>query len=230
MSQPQSPGAEFTMRHAEPEDAPALAAICRDSFPRTARWQATRATGTRWWAGAIQSRAAEVWVAVRGRAIGGFLLVILDEPLWARQRRTFARTTWQDPLVLATRPAALARILMHRLIAPPAALSANRKVISPGAAPPRLWLELIAVSPEARGQGLGRRLMELCEHRAAILDRPEVRLRVEVDNTGAVALYDREGFETVAVSRRALIMRRDVDPDLLPPREFGLLKQEPVTR
>lgn len=223
--------AEFTLRRGEAADAPVLAAICRESFPHTARWQASRATAERWWAGAIESRAAEVWVAARGQSIGGLLLVISDEGEWARQRSGLARPNWRDPAALAMSPKTLCRIAAHRVFAPPAGLGAGRRTVSPPtAAGPRLWLELIAVSPGARGQGLGRRLVELCEHRAAILDRLEIRLRVEIDNASAVALYERDGFETIAVSRRALIMRRAVDPDLLPPRRLGLIETGAAAR
>jgi len=231
VSTERTPTPDFTIRRAEPADAAVLAAICRESFPRTARWQASRATAERWWFGAIESRAAEVWVAARGQALGALLLVIVDEGLWARQRTGLARPSIRDFAILAARPAALWRILSHKVFSSPAPPSSpTQSSNTPDRAPPRLWLELIAVAPKARGLGLARRLVELCEHRAAILDRSEVRLRVESDNRPAVALYEREGFERVVASRRALILRRAVDPDLMAPRRLGLLEKEPAAR
>lgn len=70
----------------------------------------------------------------------------------------------------------------------------------------------IAVTPAARGLGLGRRLL----HRLVELAGPAQALMLEVraDNAAARALYDSEGFEVVTVRRRyygevdALVMRR----------------------
>ncbi|GAB94104.1 ribosomal-protein-alanine N-acetyltransferase [Kineosphaera limosa] len=70
----------------------------------------------------------------------------------------------------------------------------------------------IAVTPAARGLGLGRRLL----HRLVESAEPAEALLLEVraDNAAARALYDSEGFEVVTVRRRyygevdALVLRR----------------------
>ncbi|WBU37715.1 ribosomal protein S18-alanine N-acetyltransferase [Homoserinibacter sp. YIM 151385] len=85
-------------------------------------------------------------------------------------------------------------------------------------------VQTIAVVPEARRGGLGRALMlaligEARERRAL-----EVFLEVRADNPGAQALYERLGFEQIAVRPRyyrgvvdALIMRLEVPaPRTLP--------------
>ncbi|HBS29618.1 MAG TPA: hypothetical protein DEB06_09260 [Phycisphaerales bacterium] len=221
------PVGALVIRRATPGDAPALASICRASFPTTARWQASRRAAERWWRGAIASAAAEVWAVRRASECVALLLVILDESVWKRERRRFGRPSWRDPVVLALRPIALWRILRHRFTARAAPAPSPIGAVSPARAE-RLWLELIAVAPRARGQGLGQRLVALCEHRAAIHDRSEVRLRVEAHNRGAIAMYQREGFSVTTATPRALVMSRAVDPAILPPREFGLLEKEPA--
>lgn len=49
----------------------------------------------------------------------------------------------------------------------------------------------IAVSPEARGQGLGERLVRQAEQEAAEAGRIVMRLEVREDNAGAINLYRR---------------------------------------
>lgn len=52
----------------------------------------------------------------------------------------------------------------------------------------------IAVSPAARGQGLGEKLIREAETVAADAGRIVMRLEVRTDNTGAIALYRRLGY------------------------------------
>jgi len=52
----------------------------------------------------------------------------------------------------------------------------------------------LAVAPEQRGQGLGRRLIEDIEHRAARLGAHSLRLEVSRDNPAAHGLYLRLGY------------------------------------
>ncbi len=70
----------------------------------------------------------------------------------------------------------------------------------------------IAVVPEARGGGLGRRLLRALLARRAGAEA--VMLEVRADNEAARSLYAAEGFEIIATRRRyygevdALVMRR----------------------
>ena len=52
----------------------------------------------------------------------------------------------------------------------------------------------LAVSPDARGLGLGRGLMQALEHNARRAGRHYMRLEVAMNNTGAIALYELEGY------------------------------------
>ncbi|MFD3660527.1 GNAT family N-acetyltransferase [Streptomyces sp. NPDC058659] len=64
-----------------------------------------------------------------------------------------------------------------------------------------LYLDAIAVHPDARGTGLGRALLRWVETRARQLGRPEVRLLTNAMMWENRKLYERYGYEVV--ERRA---------------------------
>jgi ribosomal-protein-alanine N-acetyltransferase len=84
----------------------------------------------------------------------------------------------------------------------------------------------IAVTPGARGKGLGRLLMEDFLAEARRLGVAEAWLEVAVTNDEALALYRDHGFEDVRVRRRyyqpegtdAVVMRLSMSPDRPPDR------------
>jgi len=53
------------------------------------------------------------------------------------------------------------------------------------------WIASIAVMPEYRRRGIGRRLLQACEEK---LKTPRVRLSVRASNDGAIRLYEHEGY------------------------------------
>lgn len=56
----------------------------------------------------------------------------------------------------------------------------------------------LVVSPEARGQGLGDRLIATTERAARAADRSRLRLEVRADNTAARRLYEKRRYREVA--------------------------------
>ena len=76
-------------------------------------------------------------------------------------------------------------------------------------------IQTIAVVDGARGQGLGRALMNIMLSEARSRGAREVLLEVRADNPGAKHLYDSLGFEQISVRKKyyqpdgvdALIMR-----------------------
>ncbi|HSF99117.1 MAG TPA: ribosomal protein S18-alanine N-acetyltransferase [Ornithinibacter sp.] len=76
----------------------------------------------------------------------------------------------------------------------------------------------VAVTPAARGRGLGRRLLDELEARAAAGRAASVMLEVRADNVAAIGLYERAGYVVVSTRRRyyqpgdvdALVMRKDL--------------------
>jgi len=53
------------------------------------------------------------------------------------------------------------------------------------------------VAPEARGQGLGARLLQAAEHAARRRGAAALRLEVNVSNKSALALYRKSGYGVV---------------------------------
>ncbi len=60
---------------------------------------------------------------------------------------------------------------------------------------PSAHLEAIVVAPDARGQGLGRRLLQRTEERVKALGAKSLTLHVFSNNTRARSLYRGHGFE-----------------------------------
>jgi ribosomal protein S18 acetylase RimI-like enzyme len=71
----------------------------------------------------------------------------------------------------------------------------------------RGWINYLAVSPDARGRGHGRELMQHAER--LLLERgcPKVNLLVRSTNTGVVEFYRRLGYavdEAIALGKRLI--------------------------
>jgi ribosomal protein S18 acetylase RimI-like enzyme len=65
----------------------------------------------------------------------------------------------------------------------------------------------IAVVPNARGKGVGSKLLESLMQRAREEGFDAVSLSVDKRNSGAIALYEQHGFETVGESHDSLTLR-----------------------
>ena len=57
------------------------------------------------------------------------------------------------------------------------------------------WISL-AVDPAYRGRGVGTALLRKAEERAAAMDKRTMSLGVIGENTGAIRLYERQGYRT----------------------------------
>jgi ribosomal protein S18 acetylase RimI-like enzyme len=58
----------------------------------------------------------------------------------------------------------------------------------------RAWVYLVAVAPEHRKLGIGRRLMAEAVARLRRLGAPKLNLQVNTDNAGVVGFYEKLGF------------------------------------
>jgi ribosomal protein S18 acetylase RimI-like enzyme len=75
------------------------------------------------------------------------------------------------------------------------------------------WIATLGVLPEYRRQGIARALLRECEKRLQIA---RLRLCVRLDNTGAIRLYEQEGYTRVGTWTKyyndggdALVMEKD---------------------
>jgi ribosomal protein S18 acetylase RimI-like enzyme len=59
----------------------------------------------------------------------------------------------------------------------------------------RGWVYYLAVDPQHRGTGLGRRLMAAAEDWLTAQGAPKLQLMVRAENTAALAFYERLGLE-----------------------------------
>ncbi len=58
------------------------------------------------------------------------------------------------------------------------------------------WIATIGVLPNYQRQGIGRRLLRLCESQ---LPTTRVRLSVRISNENAIQLYRQEGYQTINI-------------------------------
>ena len=71
------------------------------------------------------------------------------------------------------------------------------------------YISNVAVYPEFRGADLGTNLLLKVEEEAESCGARKMTLDVEVDNQGAIRLYDRLGYSIVGKPRSAKINRRE---------------------
>ena len=60
----------------------------------------------------------------------------------------------------------------------------------------RGWINYLAVKPEFRKQGLGRRLIDEAEVRLIAAGCPKINLQIRKSNPDAVAFYERIGYSS----------------------------------
>lgn len=58
------------------------------------------------------------------------------------------------------------------------------------------WIATVGVLPDYQRQGIGRRLLHLCEDQ---LPTARVRLSVRISNENAIQLYRNEGYQTINI-------------------------------
>jgi ribosomal-protein-alanine acetyltransferase len=58
------------------------------------------------------------------------------------------------------------------------------------------WIATIAVDPRYQRRGIGHMLLHACEERVTL---PCMKLSVRISNHGAIALYEKEGYQTINV-------------------------------
>jgi ribosomal protein S18 acetylase RimI-like enzyme len=69
----------------------------------------------------------------------------------------------------------------------------------------RGWINYLAVSPDHRGRGIGRGMMEAAERKLRRLGCPKINLQVRKTNTGVIEFYRLLGYsvdEVVGLGKR----------------------------
>ncbi|HVN15557.1 MAG TPA: GNAT family N-acetyltransferase [Anaerolineales bacterium] len=78
------------------------------------------------------------------------------------------------------------------------------------------WIATICVHPSYQRRGIGRALLRACEEKITL---PRMRLTVRLSNSGAIALYQQEGYRTV-----------DVWKSYYSDGEDGMVMEKPLSR
>jgi ribosomal protein S18 acetylase RimI-like enzyme len=60
----------------------------------------------------------------------------------------------------------------------------------------RGWVNYLAVDPERRRQGLGRKMMDVIEERLSEIGCPKINIQVRDDNTEVLNFYSKIGYNT----------------------------------
>jgi ribosomal protein S18 acetylase RimI-like enzyme len=60
----------------------------------------------------------------------------------------------------------------------------------------RGWVNYLAVHPDHRRQGIGRRMMEEAESRLKAAGCPKINLQVRTENVAVLEFYKRIGYQT----------------------------------
>jgi len=74
----------------------------------------------------------------------------------------------------------------------------------------RGWINDLAVSPDLRRRGIGRRMMEEAETRLRDLGCPKINLQIRSSNTDVIAFHKRIGFSVDDV----VSMGKKLEPDV----------------
>ena len=202
---------QFTVRFAEPEDDPAIAALVVEGFLDKFRPVF----------GSKMDRSLEVmerWVDLE-HASGGVTSLVVEGYATSELAGSVGIRTE------ASREDVLARGLwkaLTRKLGFPRAVWATTLLSYPrySSEPSEAYVERLVVSPSFRRQGMARRLLSAAEDLARNGGKQTVGLHVTGDNLRALRLYESEGYKEVS-RQRSLITAYFLDI-----REWLFLKKE----
>ncbi len=200
MTVEEDPYRDQIIRRASSSDICALVDICREAFPQHLRWQGMRSVARRWWEVAIMSSAAEAWIIqVKDEVVALFLLVS-DEIQWsqekARRRGPFVLRFISAMYGFVLAGSKTLRAMMDRINS----YHTQQLTLCDQKPGTRIWIELIAIRAEHRGQGFAKYSLRHIETRAKALGRKAICLRAHKFNQEARCLYETMGYQEASVN------------------------------
>ena len=209
----------LTLRAARHEDSPALALMCRACFRRSPEWYAPKWVVARWWRGLIDDPACDLEVIEHDGVAVGYLVTILSYSEWRRWLAVGPNRKWLKLLVMLTHPIIFKSFVKKKL----RARSASRVGASDGDGVARysrvssnsviagrsgLYLAMMAMVPQTRGLGGGKRIVERFIELGVASEAEVLWLHVDPRNEVAQGLYARYGFIVDGVDGSSLLMSR----------------------
>ncbi len=195
------------IRKAFPDDAEAVSAILCEAFPSlyVSTFGLTNpalllALVTRLYrAGHLPLE--HTLVAEREGRIVGAAVLNLGEPLGNGPLLSYVRTVRKGLPFFASVRAVLGGLLTEYFL--------DSRIPR---APDLLYIEALAISEGARGQGIGSQLLQSSENLARSLSRRRLSLHVLRRNTGAERLYERFGFRKAPTGKPLRFLERLSSP------------------
>lgn len=203
------------IQRATPREVSQLACLCRRSFPESLRWQGLSCVARAWWNSVVSLDTGETYVLRSEDQIVAFCLLVVDEVAWKEQTRRRTSPIWLRLSSALLCPRVVIRALNRKRREVGGRSADGTCCIRPAAGnlADRVWIELIAVSPEQRGKGHAVRLLRKCEARAGALKKSGLGLRVDEDNRAARALYEKAGYVEVACRLGHCYYAKSLNPD-----------------
>jgi len=201
---------ENLIRPAGHDDADGLWELARRSFPDSLLWQGPRGTAVSWLHHLMAAAFCEIWVDIFNGKLAGFVLLVSDAAEYAAQKKRYQLKN--VPGLMLTCPILLSRRFFQRIFSRPRVLNYSDTAQKNGpmnSLAKTIWIELVAVSPEMRGRGLGKSILRFCEHRAAELGCDALKLNVFKNNIGAIEFYEKGGFSLLAQTKSSCIYTRN---------------------
>lgn len=201
---------------ATPQDAAAIARLCRMTFPGAPEWRAPVWIGTRWWRSLMEGNGCLPIIAKGEREeLLGFVIDIADPDAWAAANRRGPHSKLMKLAVALTRPSILRSRLRKRRAArgveKTTGHSHRQGSGAPSGSEPRLFLELLVVSPNAKGQGIGSALLQRVEEHARSRGICLVKLLVDPRNQAAHAFYLRNGYRVAGTEKGSAVMIKELE-------------------
>ena len=188
---------QVTFRCMGYEDIDKLITTCQMSFPDSLMWASPYSYANRWWSTILETRSCEAWISLLGEEIIGFILLIIDTREWRKVKKLQLKMKLREILsVFKSSPIRFAIRVVKKLFSKKDSEVTFLHYIN-GTAPAPLWIDLIAVTPQMQRKGIGMKLVEFSKQRAAQLGRKQIMLLVNVNDTPALELYKKSGFNRV---------------------------------
>jgi ribosomal protein S18 acetylase RimI-like enzyme len=176
-------------------DIPALNALSAACFPHSLFWSGDHAATRRWWRNAILSEHAETWVFEDDARPVAVMVALIDEAAWLAGTGPQRMTPLEKALQVIRFPLRFLRNRTYR--SKPDAKTPIPHNALPLTRGTRLFIEQFAVSPDAQGRNLGKRLVRLSLERAAHHGLAGAFYMVDRANAPMLGLMAREGFAIV---------------------------------